>query len=173
MRVALLYGVMEGKRTGAKMVNELKKRGHDVVKSPGDADIIIAHSGGCLEAKEYPANQLLIDPPFDLAGSFWRNFLRHIWFDISHVLPKYPLWYVEKTLRNFSYGLIDISRIMRLYHTGKRLRSFAVPPHAVLVVTNDTAWRKGTELPASAVHFAVSHDDCWRNPGKYLDLMNL
>lgn len=178
--VSFLYGFSEGPWHSKHFAKELKKQGYQVTKHVAQADIVIAHSAGCFYTDEVTELQklVLINP------TYWpgrRNLPRGI-IKIVHdfmllVRPGYFLFSANKLLHNLWYGLVQPRR--NKYMLGRvtkynleeelRLRS------AVLVRNDYDPWLtpKIDHLAQinpkiTIVHFEGDHDDCWRNPKKYI-----
>ncbi|HSX43633.1 MAG TPA: hypothetical protein VLF59_06145, partial [Candidatus Saccharimonadales bacterium] len=65
-KVAILYGVVGGPHSQVRLLRGLRAAGYTVVSGPAKADIIIAHSAGCLWLPESETDQtlLLVGPPY-------------------------------------------------------------------------------------------------------------
>lgn len=46
--VAFLYGVTEGPQHSRRFRRELERAGYTITHDPAEAEIVIAHSGGCM-----------------------------------------------------------------------------------------------------------------------------
>jgi len=65
--VAILYGFSEGPGLGGAFLRTLKQNGFEIIADPRQADVIVAHSGGCYLVPEESAAKLVV-----LIGeSFW------------------------------------------------------------------------------------------------------
>lgn len=151
----------------------LTERGYTIVDNPGVADLVIAHSGGHLMVDNTDRQFLLIDASYNTGRTELDNVLRHIAYDLWHVLPRQPLFYFWKSTWNLVYFIRDFRRAITMY---RRLKTGLYPPsrfHSALVTqSNDHAWYDAKALPQEQVTFiATSHDDCWLHPNVYLDLV--
>lgn len=171
------YGFMEGPRHGVRMRQALQNRGYSMASSAEEADVVIAHSGGHLllpEASQL-SHVLLIDASFTTGRFALDNVMRHIVYDLIHVLGRGEIrYYTWKTLWNFVYLLREFQSARHMY---TRLKNSSYSPErfigkATIVQTDDMSWYDSRSLPLSAttrVH--KDHDDCWRHPDRYLDLL--
>lgn len=59
--VCILYGFCEGPRMAGRMLRALARAGHTITDDPYQADVVIAHSGGCfIVPNDLPAKQIIM-----------------------------------------------------------------------------------------------------------------
>jgi hypothetical protein len=172
------YGFMEGPRHGQRMRAALSRRGFTLAKSPKHAQLIVAHSGAhmFLELPKKDQTYLLIDASYSTGRSAFDNALRHIWYDLRYILGKGQWYYYGwKTGWNIYYFFRYINRWMQMYH---RLRKVEYSParfawSAVVTQSSDLSWYNKTALAKTRmIRIDADHDDCWRHPDRYLDLVD-
>ena len=172
--VCLVYGFAEGPRVSAKMRRELTERGYGLVKDPGKADVIVAHSGGCfMLPPEHKARLvLLIDPPMwtgrgplrglpakvrqETKDEYWyRKTALNVWY-----FTRRPLKWMKMGghIRN---GALN-TRNARVMMIRNQEDSFTNPSDALTCVS-DNGW--------SICSVAGGHDDLWSNPKRYVDVL--
>lgn len=167
MNVAILYGLFEGKLTGRRLIQELENRGHRVVRDQEEADISIAHSGGAFFAR-LDREIYFIDPPLATDVPL-KRFVRHLIFDIKWQLTHpNPGFYITKTAKNIYYFLFGWPHTFQLV----RARKSPLPTPKILITTNDTSWSTPKELRFFR-HINADHDDLWRRPAIYCDIIGL
>ncbi len=173
----IMYGFAEGPRHGRRMRQALADRGYRVVRSPRRADIVIAHSGShlLLPTPKKPQVLLIIDASCNTGRLVIDNALRHIWYDFVHVLGNGQVqYYLWKTWWNAVYVFLRPLPALTMY---QRLRREAFRPlrfagKATITQGDDRSWYNPDILPVSELVFmSGDHDDCWRNPDRYLDLI--
>lgn len=170
------YGFMEGPRHGRRMRIALQNRGHNLCESPHEADLIIAHSGAHLLLPEPREAQqtLLIDASYDTGRTVIDNVFRHIWYDLVHVLGRGDVrYYAWKTGWNLVYFFTRHSEARQMY---ERLRMDAYTPlrfgrKTIITQSDDMSWYNPDVVPGSVIRINLDHDDCWRHPERYLDLL--
>ncbi len=176
MRVYIAYGFAEGPKTGRRMRRELKKRRHYMVTDPSVADCVIAHSGGILLLPYRSDTRYLLINPAIVVKHPVKNFFNHIGDDLRNVALKQPGYYFSKTGRNLRYMVTGAETTLSLLRRRGNDSAFKIFTSAqtTIVYTNDSPQGDADEPESKRAKFIdADHDDCWRNPGPYLDLVGL
>lgn len=182
--VAFIYGFTEGEWHGKRFRHLLREKGHEVVKDPLAADIIIAHSGGVFYVpKPLKNHQLLviINPPY------WperpvteraRNMILHM---MRSVYPgNGPLFQLYKTTWNFRYLIhhTKTNREMIARISTYDLENEISHPNTILVRNAHDPWLtpqldglKDINPVLRIHHLSGGHDDCWLRPETYINLI--
>jgi len=174
----IAYGIMEGHMHGIKMRDELRARGFDMTNSVKEAAVVIAHSGGhlLLPKLDEATKLLLIDPSGHTGRTVVGNILRHIIFDIRHVLfSREWLFYLRKTALNLYYFLTQFRKTRAMYRSYRRSDKpgLYTRKNTIVVQGSDESWLHKADLEGARVFYVpASHDDCWLHPGPYLDLLD-
>ncbi len=173
----IVYGFAEGPRHGRRMRQALLDHGYQLVKKPRHADLVIAHSGAHLQI-HVPKNgqqALIIDASCNTGRHVFDNALRHIWYDLVHVLGNGQVqYYCWKTWWNAVYFFARPLPAVQMY---RRIRLRAYRPlrfagKATITQGDDRSWYNPETLPVHEIVFmSGDHDDCWRHPDRYLDLV--
>ncbi len=173
-KICIVYGFAEGRLVSVGMRKELARREYTVVTKPAEAEILLAHSGGCfmLPRTHNAKLILLVDPPMWLDKTpLWRlpEKLR---------LENRTIYWYKKTLFNLWYVLsrpaqwLRMGRLIKLdgINTGdartvvvrNKEDSFAHPEN-VLARVSENEW--------SVCSMVGGHDDLWENPTPYVDII--
>lgn len=177
--VYIIPGLFEGKLTAQSMRRELLARGFSVTNDAQAANYVITHSGGHLLLGTPPSRQklLIIDPTFPNERTILASTLHHAFYDIRTVLGQgLYRFYIVKTLLNILYMFVGV------FHTIKLSQQWRSPRHSIeywrkrsntiLTFSDDDSWGAKPKIVAKNVYFFhTNHDDCWQNPGKYVDLL--
>jgi len=184
--VAVLPGIFSGSRTTRRLRQLLHESGHTVTANLADADIVIAHSAGCLDARTAAPGQIvvLVNPPYwpgrtireRVHNRMHSNLLfyrRGISFGQWAVRNLWGIWYALSQPRRNRF----ITRHMAAFN----LPEFMYGRRRVIIVRNELDdWLTpeldgiGGENPDCAVtiiRLPGDHDDFNYNPGRYVDLL--
>lgn len=169
--VAIIYGLNEGPFMGRKLVAALRKAGHLVVNDPREADVVIAHSGGCFIVPQPRAGQrvIMIGLPYWPGRSILRNLYRKTRQDLrTHHAEGELAYWLRKTLWNAVY-FWNIPSAVRMAVGRSRGVFWTYRGVTVVRYSHDSMCTPDlTSLPF--VHRPVleelpgQHDDCWRRP---------
>jgi hypothetical protein len=183
-KVALIYGTAEGKWHGKRFVRALQNAGYEVTNDTQRADIVIAHSGGCLLIPETHSYQavLLINPTDWPGNSPWRQGARKLAGDARYYLFRKPLYYAQKNLWALFYVLTKWPHNKSLLAGAKvfDLPNTTPIPNAptILVRNDDDPWCMAELTPSQkrykrlkVIHLPGDHDDCWLHPDRYVNLL--
>jgi hypothetical protein len=177
--VAILYGLNEGRLISKNFIKQCERGGFTVINNPSDANIIFAHSGGCLLVP--PDNSadliIMIGLPFWPGRPLFSSIARKLWLEcIAAVSKQRILSWFRKLATQLIYSF-DLHATYRMAAN----RSFARPwnnnQHQVMVRNRyDTFCTPNMQNlpfhgPRSFVSMAGGHDDCWENPLPYIELL--
>ncbi len=183
-KVYTLYGFAEGRAIGRVLRRDLRAAGYINTRFKSRADVLIAHSGGCLLVPKQNNAKLviLIDPPYWPGKHVAKSLVQKIKRDYGHHKEVKNMKRLSaKTGHNGRYFLTTAHRTVRMYKSHKIL-GFPEPHHGqkIVLIRNkhdpfcspDIA----TILP-QAEHYAFhefpgEHDDMWHYPKKYIELIN-
>ncbi len=176
--VGIVYGFAEGKLTARRLRKALREAGY-IIRTPSEADIIIAHSGGYLVfPKNIQAHTILYvgantwDRP--LGGSLKKK----LQFDYSKAKARGQL------LAWLWHGLRNDLYILKPRHTFRlALGYIAKPPQppiaARTIVLRNRHDSYSTEKSLllwsnidTFIAFEGGHDDMWNHPSTYVDTLN-
>ncbi len=168
----IIPGFLEGQLTAWRMRRELRRRGYSIVSDKHAADVIIAHSGGLFFVYPHKDKRILLIDPLTNVENIPSDILRHVWFDIRHVAMKQPGYYIVKTLLNVIY-IWNIPRWIAMSTRASKAREL-IDAHnkgtTIITASNDHSYTLRDDVPG-AILMDADHDDCWRNPNKYIDLL--
>lgn len=184
LTVALVYGFAEGPLLSRRMQTGLEKAGFVVIANHSAADIVIAHSGGCLLATGLKATQqaIFINPTYWPGNNPSKQAIGKLLGDVRAYLLKHPLHYMYKNFLNIFYLLTDRSHTQALK---KAARNFnlpnslpSVPGQIIIIRTHDDTWCT-PDLSSLRRHYPSltirmlpgDHDDCWFHPAAYINLL--
>lgn len=176
MKVGISYGFAEGPGNARLMIRLLKEQGFTITRKLSNADIIIAHSGGCFLIPENgKANfVMLIDLPY------WPD--KHLGLGLKEKLEleiKDMLWFKKSTV-NLLYFIAWPTRWYRMWKGWKNMRIPNTANYAsVLAVRNekDTFMHPVEGEMLAAKHgwetkiLSGQHDDLWENPQHYINIL--
>src|SRR5688572_18120710 len=99
MKVAIIYGWAEGHWHGHRLRKELKAAGLEYSHDPANADVIIAHSGGCYMLPDNSQANLVM-----LVGFPYYAGPHPIKFLPKKIKDEFKdLWWLRKTVYNILY----------------------------------------------------------------------
>lgn len=177
--IAILYGINEGPAMGRRLRHELERAGFAISKDPTAADIIFAHSGGCLLVPAKNRAQYIVQ----VGIPYWphRPWLLATVRKVSRELAVYQrehrlaAWFRKALWHAFyAFNLLAAIRMARnLSLTGPWNG-----PQPQIVVRNrhdvycspaivDTPFRG----PRTFLSLPGEHDDCWEHPERYVHLL--
>jgi hypothetical protein len=176
--VAIIYGFAEGDWQGRLMRPALKKVGFKLEKTPKLADIIIAHSGGCLTLPNTNKRQkvILIDPPYWPGKPILKSLFSQLLSDPTRRKQNGQLGYwLQKLLWNTYYIFRYPIRNIRMYFPAHNDQLFKILPSQEIVIIrnkNDpwcTPEAKKIAIKNNIEYYELpgTHEDCWLHPEKY------
>lgn len=175
MKVGISYGFAEGRGNARRMIKLLKQNGFSITRRLAEADIIIAHSGGCflLPAHGRANIVLLVDIPY------WPD--KHISKGLKEKLAleiKNQFWLKKSSLN----ALYFIAWPMRWYRMWRAWNNMNIPSGeyaSIVAVRNESdtfmhpvegevlAKKHGWETKI----ISGQHDDLWENPEHYVAIL--
>jgi hypothetical protein len=181
--VFLIYGFAEGNWHGKKFKQELIKAGFEIADHVDDADIIVAHSGGCFYLPEAKPGQLtvLIGPPYWPGKSVVTSMTQKIWSDAVYCLRDgHVAYWLQKTFWNGVYTLASIKRVIQIALNAQRHNFYlALNQREVIIIraNNDclltpnykTSLHKHAQF--QSYDLPGQHDDCWLDPTPYVKVL--
>jgi hypothetical protein len=183
-KVYTLYGFAEGRAIGKVLRRELRQAEYINTRFKSRADVLIAHSGGCLLIPKKNKAKLivLVDPPFWPGKNVVKSILQKIKRDYSHHREvKNVKRLSAKTGHNGRYLLTTAPRTarMRKAHRQQRFPEPMKGQKIILIRNLHDPFCSPTiaqELPQAQHYefqeFAGEHDDIWHYPKKYIELID-
>lgn len=176
MKVTIIPGFSEGTRIGRRFRRELHASGFHATKDAAEADIIIAHSGGCFLIPKNAQAKLVI-----LVGlPHWSNRRLANSLSAKIKIEQKDLFFIKKSSYNV-YQLFRRPHIwVRMWRSWRISHIPVVPSGAkVIVIRNeDDQFLHPSEYMSLAKQqgwLAVSlpghHDDLWRYPEPYVTII--
>lgn len=183
-RVFIIYGFAEGPWHGRLFRQELVKAGFEPVDNTDNADIIIAHSGGCFYLPEPPKEKLtvLINPPYWPGKPLIKSAFQNAWHNFA-VLGQNNLptsFWLKKTAWNAIYLLMSFRKTVLIALNARRRNFYmALKKRRTLLVRSEhDVWLapEANRLlkPYVKVEFYQVpgwHDHCWLEPKSYVKVI--
>lgn len=176
MKVAIIYGWAEGPLVGRQLRRSLHAAGHTVTTKAEDADVIIAHSGGCflLPARTSARVIILVGLPYWPERHPLANLPRKIIQDMR------TAGWLQKTLANSYYLVTRPDRWLKMWRNWEKAMYPSYDLATIITVRNESdVFQNPVELAKFAfnqgwhTHFLPGeHDDLWSNPQPYVELIN-
>lgn len=180
---AILYGMAEGPFHSRKLRQLLEEAGFQPVDDTKDADIIIAHSGGSFIVPKHTAAKLFlhINPSYWPGKSLLRSLAQKLKYDFRLYRQRHQLNRWLATLAaNIVYGL-NLSRSLRMawpyFHATRTLKSLSDDSKHIFIRSyidsycHPKALLEATDGQHNYLTLAGHHDDCWREPEQYVQLI--
>lgn len=172
-----MYGWSEGKWHSRKLRKVLAAEGFDFARNPKDADIIIAHSGGCylLPEKNSAKYILLIGLPYWSEKHIFKSFHEKL------RLEPFDIWWYKKSFYNVVYLLAKIPHWIQMHGAWKKQQ---LPDHAhasVFLVRNkedpfahpEESTKLAKEKGWRYLTIDGQHDDLWINPKPIVEMIEM
>lgn len=182
--VAFLYGALEGPAHSKQFRRVLKRAGYAIGDKAAAADVVIAHSGGCMLVPLDKPEQLtlFINPTYWPGNVPRKQAVRKIGRDFRHYLTRRAFQRLRYHLWSGWYFLTDWGHSRRLLAAAKQSdfpNDIAIPAGQVIVARNEHDPWFTDDLRAlqkahpniRIVHLPGDHDDCWFNPEPYVNLL--
>jgi hypothetical protein len=175
--VCIIYGFCEGPRTGERLQQALIAKGFKPIPNPDQADLIITHSGGAqLLPENVSAKQIIQVGPYWPKGPWLVATARKLAYDVRchHAEGELRFWII-KSFWNFVYfwklstGPRMLQGLMKGCHWRHGNITMVVRPRLDSYCPQNYTTRFAQE-PAF-ISFPGYHDDIWRDPEPYLDLL--
>jgi len=181
--VAIIYGFTEGQWHGKRLRRLLKRQGYHLTANPAQADIVIAHSGGCFDVPQLQDHTLLllIDPPYWPERELYTR-AHHMTLQLLRAVRpgNQPLHHLNKTLHNCWYLIRHARTNRRMVYRSKTydLEREITHGRTILVRNANDPWLTPhlDSLRKLNAHLDIKrlpgdHDDCWLHPEVYLNLV--
>lgn len=176
-KVFIYYGLGEGRAVGQKLIRALKQSGYTLCASVEEAEIIIAHSGGCfLVPPETKARVLLVNLPYYPGRSLAMSIFLEVKMDFFQSLHEHRIInFTKKTLWNLIY-YTRIKHNLAMY-SGRRQANMWNIAYVILIHNQDDPFciSEIESLPFRHKYQKIiipgQHDDLWDNPQPYIDLL--
>lgn len=151
-KACILYGFAEGPKHGARMRQALTDRGYQIITDQKGANLVIAHSGAYLLIDTLQPKQrvMIIDASCHTGRLLIDNALRHLWYDVLHVLGNGSVYYYFwKTWWNIVYFYTRPFPAVKMY---RHLHNPDYQPlrfrnRAVITQGDDRSWYNPNLLP--------------------------
>jgi hypothetical protein len=179
--LCILYGLNEGPAMGRLLVKACEQAGIQLTDNPETADIILAHSGGCLLVPATHQARLVIMVGFP----YWPG---HNWLSATcgKVWQDYQLnrrrGTLAQWLHNCAYHCRYALRLRSAWNMFKNLKPdspWNSHGRQVFVRNRHDTYcmpdihRLPFRGPRTFLSFSGQHDDCWDNPEPYIQLLGL
>ena len=166
---------------GKKFKQACIAAGFDYVKDPRNADIIVAHSGGCFLLPDDLEGKLI----FQIGLPYWpgKPWLVATWQKVRLELQVYRgrkqlrSW-VIKWLQHIRYAF-NVPAFWRMVRNRDTDKPWNNAYRQVIVRNRDDAYSSPSLLdiifrgPRVFISLPGGHDDIWQNPKPYVDLLQL
>ena len=171
----IFYAWAEGPWHGKALVSVMRKAGF-IESSDSEATILIAHSVGSFLIKANKNNRiiLLIGPPYWPGKSISRRLFKKVWLDFkSH--QKSLIFWVQKMIWTTVYIVTKPSLTLEAWRAVHLKDPFVrVSDQAIIIQNSEDVFCSpllATLIKNKAIILPGQHDDCWDNPGPYLELV--
>ncbi|HSX08145.1 MAG TPA: hypothetical protein VLG11_04600 [Candidatus Saccharimonadales bacterium] len=158
--------------------------GWRVTSRASEADVVVAHSGGCWIVPETNATKtiLLANPPCDYKGSLLHNTNRKVALDYKAHKKAHDLGvFARKHFWNGVYFFTHVPRHLAMFKLTARYKAALPSLHAQKIIVTSTKgdpWTGNISLHNIATHpgycflsMPDGHDDLWLHPERYLDII--
>lgn len=175
--IAILYGLAEGPRLASKLVSALQKADYKVTIDAAEADVILAHSGGCFVVPRSNRSSviLLTGLPTHKGRALRRHIVKKVRHDTRNSIGQgaslklfWNLFYIV-TRPGYHFSMWRNSRIESL-PTGSHiavvnnLEDLLSEPGELEKLSKKNGWNI-IDLPGG-------HDDLWNDPKPYIDMIS-
>lgn len=182
--VAILYGFGEGKWHGKGLRAALLAANFAIARTPDNANIIIAHSGGMYDLPKDTAGKIvfLIAPSCGQPRKTWLETQgKKVWQDMTYFFRAgMAIRWIQKSCWNAVYLVGQIPKLPRLWRIHGRHQAglpFIAGSVVVITFTNDP-WsgyisdsEKTKHLNYKFMRMDAIHDDVWLRPERYVGLV--
>jgi len=180
--VAIIYGFAEGPFMARKLRRVLSQQGFNYTENVAEADLIIAHSGGCLlvPKKAKASAVLLVAPTAAWRGSMPQAMHGKVKLDRAEARANKQLraWF-KKSSYNALYMLTGMARAYRMFQRLDRNGLPVLTADRVGIITfRKDPWSRhiGTaglhhKHDYTFVSHDRTHDDLWNHPQTYISVL--
>jgi len=174
----ILYGFCEGPRLARPMLASLTHAGYRITRDPYEADVVIAHSGGCfLVSWDLPARKVLM-----VGLVHWPG--KSIVHALTEKIREDFLFHrrdrnMSTWLRKFAWNLVyfwNMPHNLRMLHGRKRGDFWRVKYLTFIRNKEDTFCVPNVAAlpfvhPPTFIGLPDQHDDIWLHPKRYVDII--
>ncbi len=175
-KVCIIYGWSEGSWHGKQLRKSLHDAGFTITKRCEDANILIAHSGGCFMLPNTLDAKLVL-----LVGlPYWPG--KRLIKSVRSKLKDEPknLWWIKKIIVNTGYIFIKPKRWYKMWLAWKSKNILGhVAPKVVIIRNDNDHFLHPEEMHKIATLnnwfiklLPGQHDDIWTNPSPYVKLVS-
>ncbi|HSX35421.1 MAG TPA: hypothetical protein VLH84_00635 [Patescibacteria group bacterium] len=177
-KICIIYGFCEGPRIAARMLTTLKNNGFEITGDPHNADVILAHSGGCYMVPHNVAAKriIMVGLTYWPGKSITRTFAKKIWDDLTHHRSERAArFWAHKTRWNLTYFWnmprnFAMLNALRAGDFWQLTRVTVVRNHQDHFCTPDLTCLPFAHKPR-LVELPGQHDDLWLHPERYLSVI--
>jgi hypothetical protein len=179
----MIYGFAEGPWQGKRFCAELVKQGFRMVDDPREADLVIAHSGGCFLLPRPKAGQLtvLMNPPYWPGKPLIISSLQSLWWNAESFAKRgaFSFW-LKKVFWNTWYIFRYPAKSRWIVRHARRdsLRLAISQRRTAIVRSNNDVWLTPDAVRTIGEHADFTyrelpgiHDDCWLHPLPYIEVI--
>lgn len=176
MKLAVIHGFAEGPYISRSFRRAVAAGGFSFTTNPHQADLLLAHSGGCFLVPQgiKSAYLILINPPY------WpgRHPLRGVGHKVIH--ERKDMFWLQKTILNCLYAVAHPAQWVRMEQAIRRQQWPQPEPQQTVIVIRsaDDSFSQSEQLREyiSARGWVYQelpgdHDELWRNPQPYVELL--
>lgn len=178
-----MYGFTEGKWHGKRLRQCLRRHGYRIARRPDRADIVIAHSGGCLDTPILPESTILmlVNPPYWPGRHLLSRAHNMVLQLLRAVEPgNQPMFHITKTFRNLFYlfwhgatnfRMVRESFIFNLEDEVRHQRTILVRNENDPWLTPELDQLVQINPHVQIVRLPGDHDNMWLHPEPYVNLL--
>ncbi len=164
---------------GRQLVKALKQAGFTMVSDASQADVIIAHSGGCYLVPEHNRARLIVQ----IGLAYWPG---HIWLlstvrkvarEISAARHEHRLGeWGRKWLYHMLYAF-NLGPALRMARNHAATKPWNSPQRQIIVrnrhdvYCSPEVYKLAFRGPRAFISLPGEHDDCWDHPERYVSLL--
>lgn len=177
--ICILYGLNEGQGIGRAFEAACKQYNLQIVRDARTADIVFAHSGGCLLVP--PDNQakivMQVGIPYWPSRPWSLAIAIKLWREIKSYHRDHRLQAWARKLAWHAYYAPNIVGSLRMLRNLSPTRPWNSTQHQIIIRNRHDACctpqvhQLHYNGPRTFISFPGEHDDCWEHPERYLDLI--
>ncbi|HSX04908.1 MAG TPA: hypothetical protein VLF69_00325 [Candidatus Saccharimonadales bacterium] len=178
LSVCIIYGINEGPFMGRPLVRALEQAGFTIAANPTQADVILAHSGGCFLIPQPNRAKLIVQ----VGIAYWPH---KLWLasTVRKVYREGKLYFRQHRLREWAHKWLYHVRYSSLSTALRMLRSRPInqpwnstQPQVIVrnhhdVYCSPEIYKVAFRGPRTFLSLPGEHDDCWEHPEPYVRLI--
>ncbi len=174
---AICYGLGGGPMHARNFLSLMKGAKITPAQKVGEADIIIAHSGGCWLIPKTAKPKLVVYVGMPLE----QDNPRQAWRASNAAMFKSDgvVYGLINRLKNLYYCLRQPIRNLKLIGMSKTAQPVILPKAQAIFITNrDDAWPRPNKIKKyinkydwAYISLTGAHDDIWHHPAQYIDII--